>query len=250
MEIDTMSQAQKTTVAQAVAAAYALKDEAIKAVRAESANLAAADTAFESGLSKVATNMARLLGDAPSFDHWEAVAKEFQAGYAAAKKCTEETARKRWVALCGRMETEFALTKPAKPTKAAEVKAAQREGAAKEAADLIERTKATTPAAIIALTQQAGLKAPVVAALGKMAGEVAKAAGKAANDAAREEAKKLREEVRQSLAALSLDNLRKVRDTVAAMIAAQNPAPAEPATPATPATPADPVSTEEVPAAS
>jgi hypothetical protein len=216
-------------VAAAVAQAYALTAEVLASVKVEAVNLSTADRSFEDAVKAAATNVARIMGTEPSFDHWEAVAAAFRTDYQSARGCTEETARKRWVAVCGVIESSFALVKPAKPTVAGIVKQKQREGAAAEAATLIEQAKATTPAAIIALTQQAGLKPPVVAALGKMAGEVAKEAGKAANEAAREEAKALRDEVRASIPALSLDNLRKVRDMVAALVQSQTPKAAEPA---------------------
>jgi hypothetical protein len=192
--------------------------------------LASADVAFESAITGVAANVARILGTEPSYDLWTSVAAHFQTTYASARKCKPETAQKRWFAVAGAMEADFALEKPTKPTKSAEVKAAQREGAAAEAAKLIEAAKATTPAAILALsTAVEGIKAPVVAALAKAAGAVAADAAKDASEAARKHANEMREEIRKSLGALTNAQLEQVRALVASF---------KPATPVTPPAPA------------
>lgn len=214
-QAETLIPAGAVTSEDVVAAALA----SAEAVRAQAVALADADKDFESAMSEVAQGIARILGTSPTYDGWEAVQKAFIADYADARKCKEETARQRWVAVCKAMESEYALEKPAKPTKAAEAKAAQRKGAAEQAAELVKAAGAATPQAILALTTpakgQPAPSAPVIAALSKIAGEAAKESAKAATEAAKEEAKRLRESIRKECQTLTNPQLRKVAALIA-----------------------------------
>ena len=202
-----------TPIVGAVIEAYALPTEIGVKVRAQGVELSKADVSFETALDKVSTALAHLIGTSPAFDHWEAVAGAFQIAYVNDRKCTAETARKRWGAVTAEMDRQFSLEKPSKPTKAAEVKAEQRKGAAAEAAALIAKAGATTPAAVLALSQ-AGVSTPVIKALAAEAGKLASDAGKAANEAAKAAAATMREEIRKSLAGLTNAQLDKVRRLV------------------------------------
>ena len=187
--------------------------------------LAQADVTFSGAIKAVCTSVAAILGTNPSYDLWNAVAAHFQASYVAIRSCKPETAQKRWFAVAAGMEAEFALEKPSKPTVAAAVKAEQRKGAAAEADALIKAAGATTPAAVLALSQ-AGVKGPVIAALAKVAGSMAADAGKAATEAAREAAKAMREEIRKSLNDLTNAQLEQVRALVQSFKPAAPVAPA------------------------
>ncbi len=204
---------------------YALSTAHVEAVKAQALTLVGADKDFADAFAEVATGVAHVMGTAPTYDHWMAVQAAFIADYVAAKGCKEETARQRWVRVCAAMNegiegtpfTGFALEKPAKPSKAAEVKAEQRKGAAETAAALIAAAGATTPQAILALSANADapVAAPVVAALAKAAGSAASDAAKAANEAAREEMKTLRESIRKGAQNLTLAQLREVAALIA-----------------------------------
>jgi hypothetical protein len=197
------------------AGVYTLSEDVAASVAACGENLAQADQSFDEAIKAVATDVARIMGAEPTFDHWMAVSGRFQIGYVKARGCKPETAQKRWQAVTAAMEAEFALEKPAKPTKAAEVKAEQRKGAAAEAAALIEAAKAATPAEVLALSQSAEpLKAPVIAALAKAAGEMAAKAGADAAAKAKEESKALREQIRKGTQGLTVAQLRQVADLI------------------------------------
>lgn len=211
-----MPNAQQTAV---VVAAYALAADVSTKVAAQGVALSVADVSFETALERVAKAIADLIGTAPSYDHWEAVSGAFQTAYTADRKCTEETSRKRWGAITAEMERQFALEKPSKPTKAAEVKAEQRKGAAAEAAALIAKAGAKTPAAVLALSQ-AGVSGPVIKALAAEAGKLASDAGKVATEAAKAAASGMREEIRKSLGGLSNAQLEKVRKLIQSFAAA------------------------------
>lgn len=217
-------------VATPVIAPYALASDVQNLVKAQAIILVGADKDFANAVSEVATGVARIMGDKPSFDHWTAVQAAFVASYKEVRECEEETARKRFSFVAQAMKDTFALEKPAKPTKAGEVKAAQREGAAKTAADMIEASGAKTAQEVLALssdTTNGPVAAPVVSALAKLAGDMAKDAGKAANEAAREETKALREAIRKTCANLSLVALRKVAELVANLDAVEHPKPVQ-----------------------
>jgi hypothetical protein len=190
-----------------------------KAVASAAQTLCKADTSFESAIKAVATDVARILTDKPTFDAWEAIAAAFQADYAEARKCNVETARKRWVAVCAAMESEFALEKPAKPTQAAAKKAEERKGNDEQAAALIKAAGATTPQAMMALTADASKPLPrgVVASISKLAAEAANEASKAANEAARKRAAELRESIRKDCSALDATALAKVAEFIATL---------------------------------
>lgn len=203
-----------TPAAAAAPVAYVLTEGHAKMVKAQAVALSAADKTFEGIISAVSTGIAKIMGTAPTFDHWQAVQAAFVADYTAAHGCKDESARKRWVAVASAMEAAFALEKPAKPTKAAEVKAEQRKGAALEAAKIIEAAKATTPAEVMKLAGKA-TKPGVIAALAKQAGDLSKDAAKEATEAARTESKVLREEIRGLLANLDVRALRSIRNMAA-----------------------------------
>lgn len=206
----------------AAIAAPSLSIEHAAQVKAQAVKLSTADKSFEAAVMAVAEGVARILGTDPSYDHWTMVQASFIADYTEARECKEETSRKRWQAVVSALEGNFALEKPAKPTKAAEIKAQQREGASATAMEMIESAGALTPQSILALSENADapVAAPVVAALAKIAGEKAKEAGKAANDAARAETKTLRDDIRKGMTNLSLAQLREV----AALVASYQPA--------------------------
>lgn len=90
------------------------------------ATLARADAAHEKGFVAAVEAIARAMGTAPTFDHWEAVQAEFVGAYAQARGCTEATAANRWSAVCKGLAESAGLEKPRKPTKTAENKAAAR----------------------------------------------------------------------------------------------------------------------------
>ncbi len=208
-------------------APYALKATASAGVAAQAVALSTADSSFANALEGVATALALVMDTAPSFDHWEAVSAGFQVAYTNARKCTPETSRKRWVAVCAEMERLFALEKPAKPTAAAAKKAEQRSTASETAKALIAKAGATTPAAVLALSQ-AGVTGPVIKALAAAAGDMAASAGKAATEAAKAAAAGMREEIRKSLTGLTNAQLEQVRALVQSFAPAPNLTPVGP----------------------
>lgn len=186
-------------------------------VREQAGALATADKTFADAISSISTAVARIMGVEPSYDHWTLVQTAFVKDYATARGVKEESARMRWVRVADAMEKAFALVKPAKPTKAAEVKAVQRAKADDEATALIMRAKATTPDAIMRIAAKGGIAPGVSAALTKAAGALAKDAAKAANEAAREESKTLRESIRKETQTLDVTQLRRVAKLIADM---------------------------------
>lgn len=208
----------------AVVVAPALTPNQAKAVLAQAVALSNADKTFANAVVAISTEVARILGDKPSYDHWTLVQTAFITDYAKAREVKEDSARQRWVKVAETMKAEFALEKPAKPTQAAEVKAKQRTDAAGEAAKLIAAAGATTPEAILKLSanKDAPVAAGVVSALASAAGKAAAEASQAARDAAREEAKALRESIRKELQNLTLVQLRRVAASIEKM---KEPAP-------------------------
>lgn len=208
-----MTDLNQTPVAATIVEQYTLSDEVRAQVGDTARDLSEADKSFESAISRVAETVARIMGAEPSYNHWTAVAGAFQIDYLTDKGCKPETAQKRWFAVAGSMAETFALEKPAKPTKAAEVKSAQRKGAAAEADAVIAKMEAATPADVLAIATNpnAGpLAKPVIAALAKIAGEMAGKAAEAANKAAKDETKTLRDSLRKSIGTLNLVQLREV----------------------------------------
>lgn len=209
-------------------------------VNAAAAALAKADAGFEATMAQCAENVARILTAKPTYELWEAVAGAFQSAYKAARGCNEETARKRWVAVTGELQTRFGQEKPAKPTQAAQQKAQQRASAADEAAKLIEKAKATTAQEILAIATKEGapLAKGVIAALGKAATDKAAEATKAATEAAKAESKKLRAACLDVLAKMNKDQLLKASLAIAAIAEGRKVTVSAPKAPVTDETPA------------
>lgn len=96
------------------------------AVRAAAVALSTADKSFASAIATVAEQVARILTAEPTYALWEGVASTFVADYAKARGCETKTAENRWTFVVAELRSRFALEKPAKPTEAAQAKAAQR----------------------------------------------------------------------------------------------------------------------------
>lgn len=192
---DLTKKADKPPVAPPAALTY---DPA--AVNAQAVALAAADAAYENGLQGVAEGVARILGEKPTFEHWEAVAAAFQANYAKARPCAEKTAANRWHMLAGALRDKFALEKPAKGTKQAAQKAASREKAAKAVEKIVKTYKGNAQAILEAAAKASPTE---VAVMAKAAEVAADAAAKEAVKKARGAEAKLREEGAKLMGAAS-----------------------------------------------
>jgi len=83
-------------------------------------------------------NHAKLLGDKPSFDSWEAGRLAWCLGYGAGKGFASDSDNtyKAWSRFSSRLEKAYGLTKPKKATKEAEAKQDQREKAKSAIDDL------------------------------------------------------------------------------------------------------------------
>lgn len=162
--------------------------------------LAVADKQFDAAIPQAASAVARILGEKPTFDAWNAVAEAFQKAYREARGCEEKTAQNRWSAVCTEMERAFALAKPAKPSAAGKAKAAQRakhEKAVKAArAQCVKPADAFSKAAELVAAGKVNEAKVYTEAGHQLAKEVADKASKAAS----EQVKKLRDSLKAELA--------------------------------------------------
>lgn len=152
---------------------------------------AKADAAFEGTSLKTAQGIARLMGDNPSLEIWEANRKAYVLAYQEAAKCGDNAADKAWSRMAAKMDSEFGLTKP----KAKTAEAARKAKARAVPADLAAKVESMQGSTAEKLAQCAAMpkaEATKAAALIlKAEADAAKEANKAADSKRKELAKAL-----------------------------------------------------------
>lgn len=182
-----------------ISAAQAAAAEQARPVGVIAVELAKADATYEQVLPNISSQVAKLLGVKPTYELWEAVSDAFQSAYVAQRKCTPETARNRWVAVCGYMASNFELAKPAKASVAGTKKAKERAKAEKEIkqikAQYVKPADAFAAAAELAKQGKVAEAKKVTAAAHELAKDVIADSNKQASG----ELKKVRDELRKEL---------------------------------------------------
>ena len=174
--------------------------------------LSAADKVFGSAVNDVAKGIAQAFGEAPTFDEWEQGADEFKTAYTKDRGCTDATAANRWSFVCKEMESQYGLSKPKKPTQAAQVKQAQR---TEKAAKVDEILKTHTTMAEITKAMAANPTETKVYA--EAAAKLAAQVQKSATEAAKERTKALKAAIAEGVKGLTLAQLGKVAKLVQSM---------------------------------
>ena len=180
--------------------------------------LSAADKVFGSAVNDVAKGIAQAFGEAPTFDEWEQGADEFKTAYTKDRGCTDATAANRWSFVCKEMESQYGLSKPKKPTQAAQVKQAQR---TEKAAKVDEILKTHTTMAEITKAMAANPTETKVYA--EAAAKLAAQVQKSATEAAKERTKALKAAISEGVKGLTLAQLEKVAKLVQSMQPAPEP---------------------------
>ena len=75
---------------------------------------------------KAVSDIAKILGDKPSFEAWDAIMGEWKAAYQIERKCTEDAGRKAVERIVARLGAAFALEKPRAENKVAVAKSEKR----------------------------------------------------------------------------------------------------------------------------
>lgn len=145
--------------------------------------------------------VAGVLGSSPTFSEWEAVRKDFVAGYAAERKCDADSAGKAWTRFAERMKSAYAVEKPKAPTKAAERKSAERVKAAEAVKAIVEANGGSVAKIKAAIPKDAP---PAVV---KQFADAMLVADKATQSKAKDAAKEARDALRKRIGEMTAEQI-------------------------------------------